>query len=739
MTTTSGVWLGDDPFKHSFPVLLAQLTLIFLTTRLTHAVLRPVGLPQPLSHVIAGMLLGQSGLSRIAKFQKTIFPQSSWIHLDHISLLAFILFIFVVAVKTDFGLIRRSGRKAVAIGQLGTALPFIVVLIAVFANSDISNNDLLVKYLVYFNGRWALTSNIVVSCLLAEFNLLTSELGRLAMSASLIGDFHSLVASTVFVFFTARPIVIWIIRRTPDGSAMNEAAFLTVLFIAIGSSVAGELIGHSATLGPLLLGLTVPGGHPLGTAVVDRLERLVSALFLPVFLIIAGLRSNVQNVLSGRLWAPMTYLIVLSVASKFCGVIIACLCCKMPVRDAFVLALILNSRGIIEISTFNNLEKMSDELYTVNILGIVAVGGTTAVLLKAVYRPAARLAAFRRRTVQACAGAGELRMLTCVHGEAHVPPLLTLVNAFYPTVSSPLCVYLLHLTPLAGRSSAILKPYQKKATAAAVHSVTPTDHIVNSFAFLERQHPTGLLTIQPFIAISPLATMHDDVCSLAVDKMVDLILLPFHRTVDSDVSVNSVNPAVRDVNANVLLYAPCSVAILVNCGPSGGRACPLGARQLQRVAVFFLGGPDDREALAIAGRMADNPCIEVLAVRFVLPDDRMTVDSVDEEAVEEFRRWSEGVDSVECREEVVRDGAETVGVMREKSEFCSLFIVGKGEGRASPFTAGLEMWSEFPELGVIGDILASPDFGGEVSVLVVQQRSRIAGANSSGGLDNDGR
>ncbi|KAL0928899.1 hypothetical protein M5K25_000829 [Dendrobium thyrsiflorum] len=782
MTTSSGLWLGDRPLDFAFPIFLLQLIIIFLAARLSHAVLSPIGLPQPLSHVIAGLLLGPSGLSHSRKIQQILFPKESWVHLDNISLLAFILFIFIVAVKIDLSQIRKSGRKSVAIAHIGTALPFITIFIALLFHPTIQTNEIVRNYIIHFAGRWALTSNIVISSLLAEFNLLTTKLGRLAMSSSLLADFYCVIISATFLFVTtmvyqsvalgltficsccgfvaamwlvARPVALWIIRRTPEGSPMDEALFLVILLMAIGSSIAGELIGQSLTFGPLLLGVILPGGPPLGTAVVDRLERLVSTVFLPVFLIIAGLRSNLHEVVSGTMWIPMTYLIVISVVAKFIGVIASCLYCKMSFRDGFVLALILNTRGIIEINTFNSLEdfnQLSAELYAVNIVGIIAVGGISAMLLKAFYCPSSLTPAHRRRTVQACAGAVELRVLTCVHCEDHVPPLLTLTDALSPTSSSPLCIYLLHLSPLVGRSNTILAPYKKKqrsrrsfrsvsgvssslaaAAAAASNSTAKapslSDRIVNSFVSLEGQYPTGLFTIQPFIGVSPYATMHDDICSLAADKMCDLILLPFHRRIDADVPLESVNPAVRSFNTNVLLYAPCSVAILVNCGLSAPPISALSSPHAHRIALFFLGGPDDREALAIAARMAENPCIDLCILRLLLPAEKRgkegNEEEMDDEAIEEFRLRTGEVETVEYREEEVNEGAETVRLMREMSERCGLLIVGRAEGRVTPFTAGLEMWSEYPELGVIGDILASKDFGGNASVMVVQQSSKV--------------
>lgn len=55
------------------------------------------------------------------------------------------------------------------------------------------------------------------------------------------------------------------------------------------------------------------------------------------------------------------------------------------------------------------------------------------------------------------------------------------------------------------------------------------------------------------------------------------------------------------------------------------------------------------------------------------------------------------------------------------SEF-DFIIVGRRNGVKSEMTAGLENWTEYTELGVIGDLLASPDMETKASILVVQQQ-----------------
>ncbi|PNX86785.1 K(+)/H(+) antiporter [Trifolium pratense] len=69
-----------------------------------------------------------------------------------------------------------------------------------------------------------------------------------------------------------------------------------------------------------------------------------------------------------------------------------------------------------------------------------------------------------------------------------------------------------------------------------------------------------------------------------------------------------------------------------------------------------------------------------------------------------------------------KDGSETACFLGEVANQHDYFIVGRRHETHSPQTDGLSEWSEFPELGVIGDFLASPDLNSCASILVVQQQ-----------------
>ncbi|CAL9105570.1 unnamed protein product [Musa acuminata var. zebrina] len=756
LTTSAGVWLGDNPFRFSLTLLLYQLITIFGACSLTHVVLSRLGQPLAISQILAGVLLGPSFLGRNLWFAGRFFARQSFEQLNTIYILSLVIFYFVVGVKADLSMIHKAGKKAVVIAVLGTLLPYVsVFLMATALKHKMPPRLTETPVLLILSDGWCLTSYPVVSAVLSELNLLTSKLGRLALSAALIADIIHLFAEACFgtfllsgkegnamkglsgllsflglvgiIMYVMRPLVLWIIRRTPDGALLSEASFVSVLLMALACGLMSEIIGFDFLAGPFFFGLVLPGGAPLGTTLVERVDRFVKGVLLPVCLAVGGMRMNLASLADATQWAWFEMFVVLCVVSKFVGVVLPCICSNMPHRDALSLGLMMTSKGIYEVETavrWKETEMVDDQFYTTLILSIVIFGGGTAPLVKYLYRPEDRYVAYKRRTLQHAIPDDELRILACVHEQDNVVPVLALLDASGPSPNAPICVYLLHLIQLVGRADAVLHPHRRHKKSSSVPVVfTESDHIVNAFQSFEKQHRDGI-SIIPYICISPYSTMHDDVCSLAHDKKVTLVIVPFHKHFGVDGSTSSASSAVQAVNLNVLRYAPCSVGILVDNGLSDAGSL------VHRVAVYFLGGPDDREALAYGARMAEHANVELTVVRFLPPKEwreQGRDEIIDDRMLMQFLRDRVDGHRVVYREEVVKDGEKTMEVIRETSPHFSLLIVGRRAEKESPLTAAMSMWSEYPELGVIGDLLASTDLGSRASTLVVQQQARVMG------------
>ncbi|KAK1322544.1 Cation/H(+) antiporter 15 [Acorus calamus] len=297
-------------------------------------------------------------------------------------------------------------------------------------------------------------------------------------------------------------------------------------------------------------------------------------------------------------------------------------------------------------------------------------------------------------TVQNCLPGMELRILACVNDDDVAPSILNLLEAANPTPDNPICVYVLRLVQLVGRSAPIFIAHRNPN--GAFDSIASTVPLFKAFM--------NAVVVQPFTSVAPFETTHHDVCALASERRVSLVIIPFHHRLDGDV-----DQALRSITSRVLSDAPCSIGILF-----GPFSCHVGV-------VFFRGGHDDREALALASCMAEHPGVMLTVMRF-LPsgegDEKDEAVEEDEVAIKEFK----GGERVVYRDVVVKGVEEMVDVIRMANDGWELVVVGRRRAAKARLSDGLTEWSQWPELGVVRDMLSS-DFGSSWSVLVVQQHA----------------
>ncbi|XP_020114323.1 cation/H(+) antiporter 15 [Ananas comosus] len=781
MITTSGIWQGVNPLEFALPLFILQTVVIVLTTRLLVLFLKPFRQPRVIAEIVSGIILGPSVMGRAQKWGENVFPQRSLLTLETVAHLGLLYFLFLVGVEMDVVIIRRSGKKALVIAAAGMALPFCIGTATSFVfRHHIAKNVHQASFLLFLGVALSVTAFPVLARILAEIKLLNSELGRLAMSSAIVNDMcawillalsiavsetHAsvlsslwvLLAGVVFVllcFYAVRPAMWWLTRRIPEGEGVSDFHVCLILTGVMLSGIATDAIGIHAIFGAFVYGLVIPNG-PLGVALIEKLEDFVTGLLLPLFFAISGLRTDVGKIQDSITVGLLILVFVLASVGKIMGTILIAAFYTMPFREGLALGFLMNTRGLVEMIILNigrDKEVLDDESFAVLVIVSTLMTALVTPVVTAVHHPVRRLLGYKRRNLQRSKPDAELRMLVCVHTTRNVPSIISLLDLSNPTKRSPIFVYALHLVELTGRASNMLVVHNtavkhhrrpsSKSSAAGSHA--QNDHIFAAFESYE-QHAGGV-SIQTLTTVSPYSTMHEDVCLLAEDKHVTLIVLPFHKQQTVDGGMEAINPAIRTLNENILSSSPCSVGVLVDRGLSAS-ASRLTATH--HVALLFFGGPDDREALAFAWRMVENPVVSLTVVRFLPPDEQAAArDSrvitivtdgsherqLDDEYVNEFRVKNVGNDSVTYVEKVVGNSEETVTAIRNMESIHDLYIVGRGQGEAGgAMTAGLTEWTECPELGPIGDLLASSDFAMMVSVLVVQQYMRDPVAGAGGG------
>lgn len=337
---------------------------------------------------------------------------------------------------------------------------------------------------------------------------------------------------------------------------------------------------------------------------------------------------------------------------------------------------------------------------------------------------------YKRRTIERSKHDSELRILSCIHSISNLSGMINLLQFSNPTKQSPICVFALHLVQLtARRVSAMLivhDAYNRAPnTGQENHSreVEESEHIINAFHSYEGK--STAVSVQALTVVSPYTSMHEDVSRLAEDKRVNLILVPFHKQPDVYGKLQEDEDAsLRAVNQSLLATVPCSIGILIDRG--------LGESEAQsHFIMLFVGGADNREALAYAWRMAGSPNVSLTVVRFLAnagtEDEAESLKEqererkLDDEYINDFRFRTMYDQTITYAEVAVNSGNEIITSMRRIQGDYDLYIVGRGQGASPQLTSGLLEWSDCEELGPLGDALLSSDFAESSSILVIQQ------------------
>lgn len=375
--------------------------------------------------------------------------------------------------------------------------------------------------------------------------------------------------------------------------------------------------------------------------------------------------------------------------------------------------------------------------FSIMVIAVFLMTTLVPVTVNAIYKPRKQYEKYKLRTVEKLRMDSELRVLSYVLDIKQATSMVNLLKTLNATRISPVHVFGVHLVELVGRATALFAAQVKNPTQSTTQNLSTSElkseGISNTFKALSET--CTAIRVETLDVVSSYESIHQDIQSLGEQKRTALILMPFHKELQGDEETS--NEVCKNINQNVVQDAPCSVAMLVD------RGLGLSSKVNIRIIMLFIGGPDDREALAIAWRMARNSGNQLSMVRILLSDEAAKVPTtnedvhwlssaaqdvesqklLDEECIDSFRY--KGVynnDSITYTQEEVHNSQELITLLHEldKGDY-DLYIVGRGSGRNSVMFLNLLEWCDNPEIGALGDIVTSKSFGSRSSLLSVQQ------------------
>ncbi|WP_344854598.1 cation:proton antiporter [Planomonospora alba] len=455
-------------------LLLLDLVIVLAAARLLGAAARRIGQPPVVGEILAGILLGPTLLGPL--LGDTLFGPEMKPPLQALANVGLVLFMFVVGLELDQKLVRGKGRIAATVALGSTAVPFALgcALALAIAGEHAGDAETL-PFVLFMGAAMAATAFPVLARILTDRGMQRITVGGLSLAAAAVidvlawtvlavvvavagagdaeGQWKVLLALpyAVVMFTVVRPLLARLVPAHGRAGRLTPGLLSLVLLGLIASAWATEWMHVHFIFGAFLFGAVMPreGAERLTHEILERLEQLAVLLLLPMFFVVAGLNVNLRALDLSSL-GTLAAILAVAVGGKLLGSYAAARMQKVPARQSWALATLLNTRGLTEIVILTvGLEKgvLDNELYSLMVVMALVTTGMTGPLLRRVYpdrRVARDIAEAERAALGETAAHRVLAVVPAPPGEQG--PLVEL-SAALARAASPCEVALVHLRP----------------------------------------------------------------------------------------------------------------------------------------------------------------------------------------------------------------------------------------------------------------------------------------------------
>jgi Kef-type K+ transport system membrane component KefB len=399
--------------------LFLQLVVILAVCKGAAWVFRKAGQSQVVSEMVAGVLLGPSLLGWLWPAASAwLFPKESMPILFAFAQVGLVLYMFLVGLEFDPGLLRERFRGAALVSAAGIAAPFALgglVAWATHTRTDLSlfGNDVPISQAVlYMGAAMSITAFPMLARIIHEQGLSRTTLGMLALAAGSLDDaaawcllavvlaafsgnasiaLLAIGGGGVFLAFclvVLRRLLVSLGTRVERSKEMSPALFSWVLMILMLGAFVTDSIGIYAVFGAFLTGAAMP--KRLFSEELDkRIRPMTVSFLLPLFFVYSGLNTKL-----GLVSTPSIALLALVILVAACvGKGIACWAAARASgatsRDAVGIGTLMNARGLMELIILNiGLERgiIRPTLFTVMVVMAVVTTLAATPVFRRVYR-----------------------------------------------------------------------------------------------------------------------------------------------------------------------------------------------------------------------------------------------------------------------------------------------------------------------------------------------------------------
>ena len=364
-------------------ILCADLAIIIGAARFFGWMFGKFGQPPVVGEILAGVILGPSLLGQLypGAIATMLTPQTTGV-LSAMAQVGLVLLMLLIGLEFPFDRLAQAARASTAVAVAGIVVPFASSYALagwLYRLSPVGAPELAFK--LFFATAVSITAIPIMGRILMHTRLTRTRMGLTSITAAaiddvlgwiLLGAVVSMVThgradfgalATSFAGVTVLAVGAWAagrfglsrlrVPRTPSGG-LTAGWLAVVLVIVFFSASATNALGVFSIFGGFLCGIAGSFHKDLVEGIRNSIGDLVSVLFLPIFFVFSGLRTDIGSLGSdGRLWLALAAVIAVSCASKFGATTLAARMSGLPWKESASIGLLMNTRALMALVVIN--------------------------------------------------------------------------------------------------------------------------------------------------------------------------------------------------------------------------------------------------------------------------------------------------------------------------------------------------------------------------------------------------
>lgn len=380
---------------------LLAIALILLFTKLFGLASAKVHMPQVVGALIAGVLLGPSGVGLLTESDFLI----------KVSEIGVIMLMFTAGIDTDITELKKTGGAALVIAMLGVFVPIIGCAAAYYLFFGNGFNFQTFMNSAFVGVVFAATSVSITVETLTEMGKIKSNVGATLLAAAIIDDIIGVVVLSVLtgisdksvnplvvtfkilLFFVFTAVVGFLVYHLFKKIAVHHShnrriAVWALAFCLIMAYCAERFFGVADITGAYFAGVILCNLTNMRQYVAKKMTVASYLFFSPIFFAGIGLRTNLSGI-TVKILLFSIVLFIMAVITKIVGCSAGARLFKMSKKDSLRVGVGMVARGEVALMVAQKgitSGNINPDILPAIVLCVILAALITPILLKLTYR-----------------------------------------------------------------------------------------------------------------------------------------------------------------------------------------------------------------------------------------------------------------------------------------------------------------------------------------------------------------